>query len=81
MNLADFILLLNIVTIMINQGGCELIGCDCLDAADVNDDGRISISDAVYLALYLYLGGADPPPPFAEEGSDPSFLDGLPCAE
>jgi hypothetical protein len=35
----------------------------CLDAADVNDDGAIDISDPIYILLDLYEGGPSPPPP------------------
>ena len=31
--------------------------------ADVNDDGNISISDALYLILWLFLDDYDTPPP------------------
>lgn len=52
----------------------------CADAADVNDDGRIDITDPVYLLGYLFLGGPPPPEPFADCGLDPTE-DVLACAE
>lgn len=52
----------------------------CLDAADVNDDSRLDISDAVYLLSFLFLGGAEPPPPGMEPGSDPT-VDTLGCLQ
>ena len=57
----------------------------CLDAADANDDGTVSISDALYLIMYLFQDGPLPPAPFQgtggalEPGLDPTFLDGLSC--
>ncbi|MBI4582525.1 MAG: hypothetical protein HY717_00635 [Planctomycetes bacterium] len=37
---------------------------DCLDAADVDDDGEISaITDAIYLLVFGFLGGPRPPLP------------------
>ncbi len=35
----------------------------CLDAADINDDGFVDLSDPIYLLSFLYLGGPEPPPP------------------
>lgn len=49
----------------------------CLDAADVNDDGAVDISDPVYLLLYLFSGGPPPPPPCLC-GLDPTS-DSVPC--
>jgi hypothetical protein len=51
----------------------------CMDRADVNDDGSINIADAVRLLGYLFGGEADLPPPFPEEGPDPT-PDELPCS-
>jgi hypothetical protein len=45
----------------------------CYDAADVDDDGKISADyslDAIYLLKYLYSGGAEPKKPFAMKGPD-----------
>jgi hypothetical protein len=50
----------------------------CLDAADVNDDGKVNTSDAVFLLLYLFAGHAPPPPPFGTPGVDPT-PDALGC--
>lgn len=52
----------------------------CDDARDANDDGRVDVSDAIYTLAYLFLGGPDIPPPFEEEGFDPT-PDGLWCFE
>jgi hypothetical protein len=35
----------------------------CEDAADLNDDGGIDISDPVSLLAHLFLGSPPPPPP------------------
>jgi hypothetical protein len=42
----------------------------CADSADVNDDGRLEISDGVYLLSYLFGGGRRPPAPFPGPGID-----------
>jgi hypothetical protein len=57
--------------------GLDFVHCD--DAADANDDGRVDISDALYLLQYLFLGTRAPPDPFSSCGSDPT-PDGLGCA-
>ena len=52
----------------------------CLDAADVDDDGKVSITDAVYLLNFLYLDGPAPPEPSPPlPGSDPT-ADRLTCS-
>lgn len=43
---------------------------DCEDAADVNDDGLVDISDPVRLLGHLFLGSGRPPEPFAACGAD-----------
>ncbi|MBN1422440.1 MAG: hypothetical protein JXP34_26930 [Planctomycetes bacterium] len=53
---------------------------DCLDALDVDDDGRIRLPDAIHLLNFLFSGGALPPPPNADPGPDPT-PDGLDCAD
>ncbi len=53
-------------------------GQTCLKSADANDDGVIDISDPVYLLFYLFVGGAEPPPPFHDAGPDPT-RDNLEC--
>jgi hypothetical protein len=50
----------------------RLPGFTCPDAADVNDDGRESLEDAIKLLSWLYQGGDPPPPPFTEPGLDPT---------
>jgi hypothetical protein len=45
----------------------------CPDAADVNDDGVVLVSDAVALANYLYAPGAAPAAPFPACGLDPTL--------
>ena len=54
----------------------------CPDAADINDDGILDVSDPVYTIFHLYLGGTQPPPPFSSgAGQDPTFHDNLGCEE
>lgn len=36
----------------------------CADAEDVNDDGSVNLTDAVFLLDYMFVGGAMIPPPF-----------------
>jgi hypothetical protein len=45
---------------------------DCLSSADSNDDGDVDISDAVFLLLRLFAGGAEIPPPADTCGVDPT---------
>ena len=52
----------------------------CLDAGDADDDGAITIGDPIHVLTYLYAGGAVPPPPFPEPGSD-ATPDDLTCGE
>ncbi len=33
---------------------------DCKDAADVNDDGKLDLSDPVSILGFLFLGGSPP---------------------
>jgi len=51
----------------------------CLDAADVDDSGRVELTDAVALFGFLFLGRDPPPPPFPGCGVDPTD-DRLGCA-
>ena len=43
---------------------------ECLDAADINDNGLVEFSDYTYLVEYRFNGGPPPPAPFPEAGSD-----------
>jgi hypothetical protein len=40
--------------------------------------GSLDITDAILVLQDLFLGGADPPPPFPEAGEDPT-ADDLGC--
>ena len=44
----------------------------CLDAADVDDNGKLEISDAVALLDFLYKGAGPPPQPFPLAANDPT---------
>jgi hypothetical protein len=44
----------------------------CPKAADVNDDGRLQINDAIHLLNYYFRGGEPPPEPFKNCGLDPT---------
>ena len=52
----------------------------CKDAADADDDGRLSLSDAVYSLNALVGGGPQFPPPGPDCGQDPT-PDELDCGE
>ncbi len=52
----------------------------CLDSGDANDDGRVDISDTVYLLGYIFRGTDAPPAPFNVCGSDET-PDGIECLE
>jgi len=45
---------------------------DCVDALDADDNGIADTADASYLFTFLHAGGPAPPPPFAEQGFDPT---------
>jgi len=52
----------------------------CLDACDVDDDGRLLLSDPIVLLSYLFVSGSAPRPPFPACGTDPDGAsDGLGC--
>ena len=51
----------------------------CPDSADASDDGLVDVTDVIKIAGYLFMGVAEPPPPFSECGLDPSE-DELGCA-
>lgn len=44
----------------------------CLDSADTNDDGVVSLADAILLLSYLFTGGDAPWAPFPGSGFDPT---------
>ncbi len=45
---------------------------------EANGDGRVDISDGIYLFNYLFLGGPEPAAPFPECGEEEP--DGVGCA-
>ena len=47
----------------------------CLDAADINGDGRINIVDPIRLLSWGFGEGADPEAPFSDCGVDPDDKD------
>jgi hypothetical protein len=50
----------------------------CEDAADVDDDSEVAITDAIYFLLFFFLGQDPPPPPYPDPGLDPT-QDSLGC--
>jgi hypothetical protein len=61
-----------------SQVGPEL---PCLEAADVDDNGLIMITDVVQLLSFLFSGGALPQPPFPYPGRESPVDDSVPCIE
>jgi hypothetical protein len=56
-------------------------GLACLDAADVDDGGRVDPIDAVLLGAFLLTGKFAPAAPFPACGLDPTFGEGLTCQQ
>jgi hypothetical protein len=54
---------------------------NCKSAADVDDDGEIGQSDALYLLGALFYRHSAPPAPFAKPGVDPTPDEGLGCRQ
>ncbi len=54
----------------------------CLEAADVDNDGNLTITDATYLLNYNFRGGPAPSAPFPMPGPDPQpFSKSLGCEQ
>jgi hypothetical protein len=53
----------------------------CLDAADVDDTGRLDITDANFGLNYLFLGGPPPRPPGPDVREPDPTEDALDCLE
>ena len=51
----------------------------CLDAADIDDNGVIIVTDVIQLLNFLFTGGASPALPFPNPGRDTPAVDDLPC--
>ena len=63
--------------------GSERTLVPCPDAADVDDNGQIELTDAIEVVHYLFGGGRPPAPPFPDAGRDPegTVPDTLGCLE
>ena len=62
------------------EGVVLLAGVEvCVDAADVNDDSGVNITDAISCLGFLFNGGVEPRSPFPDCGEDPT-ADSLECA-
>lgn len=60
-------------------GACNIEGTDCdsaeircVLAADINDDGVVSLVDVTYMTGFLFQSGSQPPPPYPDCGEDPT---------
>jgi sugar lactone lactonase YvrE len=51
----------------------------CLDAADVDDNGILGLTDSIYSLNFLFIGGPAPLAPFPVCGQDPTASDDLTC--
>ena len=51
---------------------------ECDDHADTDDNGRLELTDAVYLLDFLFRRGVQPPPPYPAPGLD-TTLDLIEC--
>jgi hypothetical protein len=56
----------------------EPVEAFCPDAADVDDDGHLSLADPISLLNYLYADGSRPPAPYPGPGLDLT-ADNLTC--
>ena len=71
-NIADAILILTVLF----EPNIPPVPCE--NALDVNDDGSLDISDAIYGLAYLFSNGDPPPEPFPLCGED-TTPPGIPC--
>jgi hypothetical protein len=53
---------------------------DCADAQDADDDGRLTVLDAITLITYLFRHGPELAAPYVACGTDPT-PDPLPCMD
>ena len=71
---ADMTDALKILFFLLLDGSFEI----CADAADVDDDGELTVNDAIALLEHLFLGADAPPSPYPDTGLDPTD-DDLDC--
>ena len=72
--------LLDGVLLLYRVSGLEPPGT-CNDADDINDDGVLTIGDAVYLFQYMFTGGAPIPGSDGTCSPDLTGTDSLDCVE
>ena len=72
--------LLDGVLLLYRVSGLEPAGT-CNDADDINDDGVLTIGDAVYLFQYMFTGGAPIPGSDGSCGPDLTGNDSLDCVD
>ena len=51
----------------------------CLDAADLDDNGKVEPKDLIWLAMFCFNQQPVPAPPSGACGLDPTFGEGLSC--
>ncbi|MDG1455201.1 MAG: hypothetical protein P8R38_03260, partial [Planctomycetota bacterium] len=80
LNQSGTISLLDGVLLLYRVSGLQAPG-SCNDADDINDDGVLTIGDAVYLFQYMFTGGSPIPGSTGQCGPDQTSNDGLDCVE
>jgi len=65
LDLGDAVAVLNHLFQATVEGACQ-------DSGDADDNGALEVTDAIYALDYLFLGGAPPPGPFPNPGTDPT---------
>jgi len=81
-NIVDAVAILRHLFVAKDDGAPAFLGSlRCPDAADVDDDGLVLLTDAFEIVQYLFLHGSAPKEPFPAAGRDPTPADTLPCAE
>jgi hypothetical protein len=78
-NLADAAATVSYLFPLDGSGGRTFLP-PCLDACDVNDDGRLDVSDPISLLNWLFRSGLPPPEPGPDEIGRDTTDDKLDCA-
>jgi len=71
--------LVDVISTLFDQFGGTPSNATCRDALDADDSGEIDLADIIYTLEYLFKGGDVIPPPYPDEGYDPTPDDLPPC--